>query len=140
MAGMVSTRPESLRCLRSARAGRAVVGPAVAEIAGAHDAEGTDGRQRADLGAAQPDVAVSCPDALAFNAARQLEVACEHVAGIERLAWIGQPSAAALTQLATTIVAVARVIRPTRIEFIHTDLLRACPAQAGHSETESRLG
>ena len=99
------------------RVERAVL--AVAEIAGGHDAEGADGGERANLRAAQPHVAVSCPDALAFYAARQLEVACEHVARIERLAlaWIGQTSAAALTQLATVVVAVAWVISPTRIEL-----------------------
>ncbi len=48
---------------------------AVAKIAGGHDAEGADGGERANLRAAQPHVAVSRPDALAFRAARQLEVA-----------------------------------------------------------------
>ena len=102
MAGMVSTSPESLRCLRIApvRVERTVL--AVAEIAGRHDAEGADRGQRANLRAAQPHVAVSRPDTLAFRAARQLEVAREHVARIEwlALARIGQPSAAALAQLA----------------------------------------
>ncbi len=97
---------------------------AVAEIAGGHDAEGADGGERANLRAAQPHVAVSRPDALAFRAARQLEVAREHIARIERLALarIGQPSAAALAQLATVVVAVAWVITPTRIE-VHRHLL-----------------
>ena len=85
---------------------------AVAEIAGGHDAEGADGGERANLRAAQPHVAVSRPDALAFRAARQLEVAREHIARIEPLAFarIGQPAAAALAELATVIVAVAWVI------------------------------
>jgi hypothetical protein len=53
-----------------------------------------------------------------FRAARQLEVAREHVARIEwlALARIGQPCAAALAQLATVVVAGAWVITPTRIE------------------------
>ena len=74
---------------------------AVAEIAGRHDAEGADRGQRANLRAAQPHVAVSRPDTLAFRAARQLEVAREHIARIERLALarIGQPAAAALAEL-----------------------------------------
>ena len=61
--------------------------------------------------------------ALAFWAARQFEVAREHIARIEwlALARIGQPSAAALAQLATVIVAVAWVITPTRIE-VHSYL------------------
>ena len=85
----------------------------VAEIAGGHDAEGADGGQRADLRAAQRHVAIPCPDALAFTTPRQLEVAREDIAGIERQAFarIGQPATAALAQLAT---AVARVISPTR--------------------------
>ena len=96
---------------------------AVAEIAGGHDAEGADGGERANLRAAQPHVAVSRPDTLAFRAARQLEVAREHIARIEwlALARIGQPSAAALAQLATVVVAVAWVITPTRIE-VHRHL------------------
>src|SRR5436190_18568278 len=76
---------------------------------------------------------VSRPDTLAFPAARQLEVAHEHVARIEwlALARIGQPSAAALAQLATllrqgfgaqaVVVAVAWVVTPTRIE-VHSYL------------------
>ena len=98
------------------RVERAVL--AVAEIAGGHDAEGADGSERANLRAAQPHVAVSRPDTLAFRAARQLEIAREHIACIEwlALARIGQPSAAALAQLATVVVAVAWVITPTRIE------------------------
>ena len=124
MAGMVSTSPESLRCLEIApvRVERTVL--AVAEIAGGHDAEGADGGERANLRAAQPHVAVSRPDTLAFRAARQLEVAREHIARIEwlALARIGQPSAAALAQLATVVVAVAWVITPTRIE-VHRHLL-----------------
>ena len=60
---------------------------AIAEIAGWHDAEGADGGQRADLRAAQRHVAVACPDALAFTAARHLEVAREHVAGLQALAF-----------------------------------------------------
>ena len=56
---------------------------AVAEIAGRHDAEGADGGERANLRAAQPHVAVSRPDTLAFGAARQLEVTREHIARIE---------------------------------------------------------
>ena len=107
---------------------------AVAEIAGRHDAEGADGGERANLRAAQPHVAVSRPDTLAFRASRQLEVAREHIARVERLALarIGQPSAAALAQLATllrqgfgaqaVVVAVAWVIVPARIK-VHRALL-----------------
>jgi hypothetical protein len=93
-------------------------------IAGGHDAEGTDGRQRADLRAAKRHVAVARPDALAFYAARQLEVACEHVARIERLAlaWIGQPPATALVEFATVDIALARVVNRPRVE-VHKDLL-----------------
>jgi hypothetical protein len=40
---------------------------AIAEIAGRDDAEGADGGERANLPAAQPDVAVACPDTLAFR-------------------------------------------------------------------------
>ena len=96
----------------------------VAEIDGRDDTEGADGGQRAGLRAAQGHVAVACPDALTFRAPRQLEAAREHIARIERLpfARIGQPTAAALAQLAAEIVAVARVISPTRIE-IHIRLL-----------------
>ncbi len=96
----------------------------VAEIAGWHDAEGTDGGERANLRAAQPHVAVACPDALAFRAARQLEVAREHVANVEpfTFARIAQPAAAASAQLAIAIVAITWVISPTRIE-IHIRLL-----------------
>src|SRR6185436_5242000 len=81
------------------------------------------GGERANLRAAQPHVAVSRPDTLTFLAARQLEVAREHIARVQRLALarIGQPSAAALAQLATVIVAVAWVITPTRIE-VHSYL------------------
>jgi hypothetical protein len=56
---------------------------AVAEIAGGHDAEGADGGERANFRAAQSHVAVPRPDTLAFRAARQLEVAREHIARIE---------------------------------------------------------
>jgi len=96
---------------------------AVAEITSRHDAEGAYGGERANLRAAQPHVAVSRPDTLAFRAARQLEVAREHIARVEwlALARIGQPTAAALAQLATLVVAVACVITPTRIE-VHSYL------------------
>jgi len=96
----------------------------VAKIAGGYDAEGADGGERADLRAAQPHVAVTCPDALAFRAARQLEVAREHVANVEpfTFARIAQPAAAASAQLAIAIVAITWVISPTRIE-IHIRLL-----------------
>ena len=95
----------------------------VAEIAGGHNAEGADGGERANLRAAQPHVTVSRPDTLAFRAARQLKVAREHVARVEwfALTRIGQPSAAALAQLATVLVAVTWVITPTRIE-VHRHL------------------
>ena len=49
------------------------------------------------------NVAARAPDTLAFRAARQIEVAREHVARITRvaLARIGRPAATALVQLAT---------------------------------------
>lgn len=91
----------------------------IAEIAGRDDAEGTDGRHRADLGAAQRDVAVARPDTLAFTAARQFEVTRKHVTWIEPFASprIRQPAAAALVQLATVDIAIARVINRSRIEI-----------------------
>ena len=96
----------------------------VAKIAGGHDTEGADGCERADLRAAQPHVAVACPDALAFRASRQLEVAREHVANVEpfTFARIAQPAAAASAQLTIAIIAITWVISPTRIE-IHIRLL-----------------
>ena len=98
------------------RVERAVL--AVAEVARRHDAEGADGGERANLRAAQSHVAVACPDALAFRAARHVKVAREHVPSVEAFtfAWIRQPAAAALVEFAAIVVAVARVISPTRIE------------------------
>src|SRR4030095_14029071 len=46
---------------------------AISKVAGWHDAEGADRRQRADLRLAQRHVAVARPDARAFTASRQLE-------------------------------------------------------------------
>jgi hypothetical protein len=97
---------------------------AVAQIAGWHDAKGADRRQRADLRATQRHVAVSCPDTLTFTATRQFEVAREHVAGLQPLAFprIGQPAAAALVELATVDIAIARVVNRARVE-VHRCLL-----------------
>jgi hypothetical protein len=97
---------------------------AVTEIAGRHDAEGANGGERANLRAAQPDVAVSRPDTLALGAARQIEVAREHISGFEPLAFarIGQPATTASAEFAIGVVAIARVITPTRIE-VHRSLL-----------------
>lgn len=49
------------------------------------------------LGASQEDVEVTTPDALAFGAAREFEVAREHVARIARVAFerIGRGSSSA---------------------------------------------
>jgi hypothetical protein len=109
----------------------------VAEIAGWHDAEGADGGQRANLRAAQRHVAVACPDSLTFPATRQFEVACEHVAGLERLAFprIGQPAAAALVELATVNIAIARVVNRPRVE-VHECLL--WKERAGAREEDGR--
>jgi hypothetical protein len=71
--------------IATVRIERAVL--AVAEIASRHDSEGADGRQRADLRAAQRHVAVACPNALTLTPSRQLEVAREHLAWIEPLAF-----------------------------------------------------
>ena len=124
MAVIVSTNPcvSKVPQIAPVRLQRTVL--TVAEIAGGHDAEGADGGERANLRAAQPHVAVACPDALAFRAARQLEVARKHVANVEpfTFARIAQPAAAALAQLATLIVAITWVISPTRIE-VHIRLL-----------------
>jgi hypothetical protein len=83
---------------------------AVAEIASRHDAEGADCCECANLRSAQTDVAVASPDTLALGTARQIEVACEHVADAEALAFarIAQPAATASAEFAITIVAVAR--------------------------------
>ena len=92
---------------------------AIAEIAGRDDAERTDDSHRADLGAAQRDVAIAGPDPFAFTAAGQLEVARERIAWIEPLTFprIGQPAAAALVELATVDIAIARVIDRPRVEI-----------------------
>lgn len=90
----------------------------VAEIARRDDAEGADRGEGADLRPPQPDVAVACPDTLALGAARQIEVAREHIPRFEPLAvaWIAQPAATASAEFAAIVVSVARVIIPTRIE------------------------
>jgi hypothetical protein len=81
------------------------------------------GKSDSDGRAAQPDVAVACPDALAVGAARQIEVAREHIPRFEPLAAarVAQPATAASAEFAIAIVAIARVIIPTRIE-IHRHL------------------
>ena len=108
--GLDESRVSEVPQIAPVRVERAVL--AVTEIAGGHDAEGADSGERANLRAAQPHVAVSRPDTLAFRAARELEVAREHIARVERLplARIGQPSAVALAQLATILLAVTWVI------------------------------
>jgi hypothetical protein len=95
---------------------------AVAEIAGGHDAEGADCGERANLRAAQPDVAVTCPDTLALWAARQIEIAREDIPRFEPLTFarIAQPATTAAVEFA-----IARVISPTRIEsHIHLRVVR----------------
>lgn len=109
----------------------------VTEIAGGHDAKGADGGERANLRAAQPDVAVACPDPLALGTARQIEVAREHVADVEPLAFarIAQPATAASIESAIAIVVITRVISPTRIEVhIH---LRVVRGRAGENRAET---
>ena len=71
--GLDKPRVSEVPQIAPVRVERAVL--AVAEIAGGHDAEGAHGGERANLRAAQPHVAVSCPDTLTFRAARQLKVA-----------------------------------------------------------------
>ena len=62
-------------------------------------------------------------DALAFGTSRKVEVFHEHVARIERgaLARIRHTAPTALAQF-PFLVATARIVRPTRIEFVHTSL------------------
>jgi hypothetical protein len=105
---------------------------AVAEIAGRHDAEGADGGQRAHLRGAQRHIAVSCPDAFAFMAARQFKVAREHVAWIEPLMFprIGQPTATTLVELATVDIAIARVVNRPRIEVHRTSIGKSSDERA----------
>ena len=55
----------------------------VARVAGGHDAEGADHRERARLGAAQRDVAFADPNPLALGAAGQVEIRREDIARIE---------------------------------------------------------
>jgi hypothetical protein len=88
----------------------------VMQIASRHDAKRSDDGERPRLRAAQRDVTATCPDAVAFGTARQVEVPHEHVARVEggSIARIRHAAATALVELAT-VIPVARIVVPTWI-------------------------
>ena len=95
------------------------VAPAVPEVVGVHDAERAGRRQCPRFRAAQENAVLAEPHALAVWAARQIEIASEHVTRVRRVSfeWIGRGASTALAEFATIVVSVARVIIPTRIEI-----------------------
>ena len=78
----------------------------------------TDG-QRAALGAAERVVVVAELDVLSFGATRQADVVHEHVARVHAfpIARVG-PSTAASAQVTRVVVAIARIVAPSRIVAI----------------------
>src|SRR5204863_9716497 len=93
-----------------ARVQRPIV--AVAKVLGWDNSEGSDGRQRATLRAAQRVLAVAIEHSLALRSAGQVELAQEHVTRI---------GAVTLPQVAVTriLVALSGIISGSRIMLEH---------------------
>jgi hypothetical protein len=96
----------------------------IAEIARADYAEGADGRQRATLRSAKLVRAVPQRDLLPLALSRQIQVAHEHVAGIDAsIALLGRPSTAPLPIVAFPVTVSRIVERVVSVEH------RRCPSR-----------
>ena len=94
----------------------------VSQVAGGDDTESPDGREGARFGTAQPDFVVAGSDPLALGTARQMRSLVNTSRGSKQRGRASlMTAAAALAQFASVIV-LARIVRPTRIELIHANL------------------
>ena len=118
----------------------------VAEIVGVRDPERTDGGEGPRLRAAQEDVEVTPPDALAVRAARQVEIARENLARIPRVTFERVRRGAAPASLQPSVcllplrigsAVVARVVGPTSEEG-HARLHLATPVAGPVGDRDQR--